>query len=68
MKPGTRICTEGLVYCPLRRLDATLETCLACEWLDDVSTPRTQSADAAPTVVRCTPPSSVRSTSAGWVV
>ncbi len=62
MKRAPRICTAGTVYCPLRRQDANLDTCLACEWLDEIATPPARDHDDAITL-RCSPPATLR----GWV-
>lgn len=61
-----RISSDGLVYCPARKGDASIESCLACEWLERVD-PADPTGESA-TLIRCTPPRRPVTTDAGWVV
>ena len=64
VSPPARIATDGLVHCPLRRTDTSVDACLACEFVDEV-TARAGSDDEV--IVRCAPPRSLLDTGAGWI-
>lgn len=64
--PPARIASGGMVYCPVRRADTSIDACLSCESLDEVTT-RPGACGEDQVVVRCAPPRDLRDTGAGWI-
>ena len=64
--PPARIASGGLVYCPVRKSDTSIDACLSCESLDEVTT-RPGASDDDQMIVRCSPPRSLRDTRGGWI-
>ncbi|HZP96428.1 MAG TPA: hypothetical protein VFC31_08865 [Candidatus Limnocylindria bacterium] len=65
LTPPARICVDGVVHCPARRGDTSIESCLSCPWLDEI-TAGAKGGDRN-TIVRCAPPPKPLATTAGGV-